>query len=75
MIVFATGFIPLSRLSVVSTMVCGKEYCAQFRLKELQESMNRCTGHRDITEILLKKALTPYNQSFTHPIKMEKLEP
>ena len=26
-------------------------------LKELQESMDRCNGHRDITEILLKAAL------------------
>ena len=26
-------------------------------LKEIQESMDRCTGHSDITEILLKTAL------------------
>ena len=35
-----------------------KEYCAEYWLKELQESMDRCTGCRDITEILLKTALT-----------------
>ena len=34
-----------------------KEYCAEYWLKELQESMDRCTGHHDITEILLKMAL------------------
>ena len=47
MIVIATGFIPFSPLSVVSTMVmwenshpvAGKEYCAKYWLKELQESM------------------------------------
>ena len=37
--------------------VAWKEYCAEYWLKELQESMNRCTGRRDITEILLKTAL------------------
>ena len=35
-----------------------KEYCAEYCFKELQESMVRCTGCRDITEILLK---TPLN--------------
>ena len=34
-----------------------KEHCAEYWLKELQESMDRCTGRRDITEILLKTAL------------------
>ena len=33
--------------------VAWKEYCAEYWLKELQE---RCTGLRDITEILLKMA-------------------
>ena len=37
-----------------------KEYCVDYWLKELQESVDRSTGCRDITEILLK---TPYNQS------------
>ena len=34
-----------------------EEYCAEYRSKELQESMYRCTGRRDITEIMLKTAL------------------
>ena len=34
-----------------------KEYCAAYRLKELQESMGKCAVHCDITEILLKMAL------------------
>ena len=34
--------------------VAWKEYCAEYRLKELQESISRCTGHCNITEILLK---------------------
>ena len=37
--------------------VAWKECCAENWLKELQESIDRCTGHRDITEILLKMAL------------------
>ena len=55
MIVIATGFIPLSPLSVVSTMVMwesnqwlGKNIVRSTGLKELQESMNWCTGRRDI---------------------------
>ena len=34
-----------------------KEYCAEYWLKELQKSMDRCTGRRDITEILLNTTL------------------
>ena len=34
-----------------------KEYCTGFRLKELQESMDTCTGRHYITK-------TPYNQTF-----------
>ena len=34
-----------------------KEYCVEYWLKELQESMDRCTARRDITEILLITAL------------------
>ena len=34
-----------------------KEYCVQYWLKELQEIIDRCTGHHDVTEILLKMAL------------------
>ena len=37
--------------------VAWKEYCAECWLKELQESMDRCTGRNDITEILSKTAL------------------
>ena len=53
-IAIVTGFILLSMLSIVSSW---KEYCAEYLLKELQESMDRCTGHLDISEILLKTAL------------------
>ena len=45
--------------------VAWKEYCAEYWLKELLESMNRCTGRRDITEILLKTALITI-QSINH---------
>ena len=69
MIVIATGFIPLSALSIVSTMgkqsVAWKEYCAEYWLKELQEGMDRCTGHHDIIEILWKRLWISYNQSST----------
>ena len=34
-----------------------KEYCAEYWLKELQESIDKCTGCCDIFEILLKMAL------------------
>ena len=37
--------------------VAWKEYCAEYWLKELQESIDRCTAYHDITEILLKTAL------------------
>ena len=61
MIVIATGFIPLLQMTTVSTMngymgkqpEAWKEYCAEYWLKKNKESMGRCTGHRDITEILL----------------------
>ena len=33
--------------------VAWKEYCVEHWLKELQESMDRCTGGRDMSEILL----------------------
>ena len=35
-------------------------------LKEIQESMDRCTGHCDITEILLKTVLNTIQQQ-PHP--------
>ena len=37
--------------------VAWKEYCAEYWFKELQESMDRCTGRHDLTEILLKTVL------------------
>ena len=59
MIVIAIGFIPLSQLSVFfdndymrKQPVAWKEY-----LCGVLVSMGRCTGHRSITEILLKMAL------------------
>ena len=33
-----------------------KEYGAEYWLKEVQESMDRCSGCHDITEMLLKTA-------------------
>ena len=64
MIVSATGFIPLSRLFFVfdngyvgKQSVALKEYCAEYWLKGLQESMDRSTGPRDITEMMLKTTL------------------
>ena len=41
--------------------LCGKaawkEYCGEHWLNEIQESIDTCTGRREITEILLKRAL------------------
>ena len=37
--------------------VAWKEYCAEYWIKEVQESMDRRTGRRDVTEILLIMAL------------------
>ena len=74
----ATGFIPLSTLFVVSTMVIWESsqwlgenivwiyiiYMILYWLKELQESLIRYTGRRDIPEVLFKTALnTVYNHS------------
>ena len=66
--VMGTGHIPLSPLSIVSTMVMwvrsqwlGRNIVQECWLKELQVGMDRCTGHHDLTGILLK---TAYNQSF-----------
>ena len=42
---------------VAKQPVAWKEYCEEYWLYDLQESMDRCTGRRDITEILLKTAL------------------
>ena len=60
MIVIATGLIPFSSLSVVSTMVMWEssqwpgKITEHVLFKVLQEIMDRCTGRLDITEILLK---------------------
>ena len=79
MIVIATGFIPLSPLSIVSIMTAwessqwlGKNIVRSTGQKELQESMDRRTGRRDINEILLKTALNiihSINQSINQSIK------
>ena len=37
--------------------VAWKDYCGEYWPTELQESMDRCTGRRDITEMLLKAAI------------------
>ena len=37
--------------------VAWKEYCVEYWYEEFQESMNRCTGCCNITELLLKRAL------------------
>ena len=45
--------------------VAWKENCVEYWLKELEESMDRCTSCCDITEILLKMVLNtmqPSNQ-------------
>ena len=47
--------------------LAGKEYGAEYCLKDLQESiMDRCTGHCYITEILLETLLNTINQSINH---------
>ena len=43
--------------SVGKQPVAWKECCAEYCLKELQESMGMCTGRLDINEIPLKTAL------------------
>ena len=53
--------------------VAWKEYCAKYGLKELQESMDRCTGCRNITELLLQNSVKHFtiNQLLSplnHPI-------
>ena len=65
MIVIATGLIlsPLFRQWLCGKAASGLEKkCAEHWLEELQESMDRCTGRHDITEIRLKMALNT-NQS------------
>ena len=68
----ATRFIPLSLLSIVSTMVLWESGLERILCGVLvtrtQKSMNRCNGRRDITEILLKTALNTI-QSINQSIK------
>ena len=45
--------------------VAWKEKCAEYWLKELQESMDTCTSRRNITEILLKSLIyVPEEEAF-----------
>ena len=48
--------------------VAWKENCAEHCLKELQESMDRCTGHHNITEVLLKMALNTIQSINLNPL-------
>ena len=59
MIVIATRFFLSLRYPLFRQCLSGKAASGLERmlLKELQESMDRCTGRRDISEILLKTAL------------------
>ena len=43
--------------------VVWEEYCSEYLLKELQESMDRCTGRHDITEIRVR-IHQPYSRTF-----------
>ena len=66
MIVIATGFIPLTPLSIVSSMAMlessqwlGKNIVrsTMYLEKKFEKRMDRCTGHHDMTEMMLKTAL------------------
>ena len=70
MIVIATGFILLTPLSVVSTTVkwessqsLGKNIVRSTGKKNSKESIDRCTGRRDVTEILFGVKHFTINQS------------
>ena len=73
MIVIAIGFIPLSPLSIAWTMVMWES--SQWLGKNIvrstgfKNSMDRCTGHSNMTEILLKAALITI-QSNNHSINL-----
>ena len=71
--VIATGFIPLSLVSIIvltQVMWENSQWVGEnILLKELQESMDTCTGFCIITEILLKMALNTI-QSINHTINM-----
>ena len=55
---------------VVKQPVAWKEYCAEYWLKKLLESISRCTACWDITVITLKKAcntIQSINKSKANP--------
>ena len=49
--------------------VSWKENSAEYWLKELQESIDSCTGFRDLTEILLKTTLNSIQSINSHTIQ------
>ena len=58
LIVIETGFIDVRCFDNVGKQpMAWKESCAEYWLKELHESMDRCTGRCGVTEILLKTGL------------------
>ena len=65
MIIIATGFIALLTLSIISMMVIwessqwlGQNIMQSTVKKERLESIDRCPNNRNITEMMLKAALT-----------------
>ena len=72
MIVIATEFNSFSPLPIVSTVVMWessqwlRKNIVGHSLKELQESINRCTGCCDITEMLLKTVLNTIQSTIDH---------
>ena len=50
-----------------------KEYCAEYWLKELQESMGRCNGRRGITETQLKTASNTIQSINNQPMRCKQL--
>ena len=53
----------LSDNSMGKQLVAWKEYYSDYWLKELQESMDMCTGRRSIIELTLKRCETSFKQS------------
>ena len=54
------GFVPLSPLSdgfLGKPPVALREFQTEYWLEKTQKSMDRCTGHHDIIEIMFKTAL------------------
>ena len=75
MIVVATRFIPFSPLSFqYFNSYMRKQPVARGLIKEHQESMDKCTGFNNITEILLKMALKTiqsFNPDVVIPLQKE----